>query len=108
MRWDRYDTYEEVTRILHLLEENRPDLVTLESAGRTTVLDWDIWGGDPDESGDRSSGIEAWILELLDTRAIYIIPHPDPPPGRVGEFALKLSTLPISCMRRVVVVQCKT
>ena len=43
IRWDRYHTYEEVTRILHLLQEARPDLITLESAGPTTVLDWDIW-----------------------------------------------------------------
>ncbi len=42
-RWNRYHTYDEVTAYVRDLAERHPQLVTLESAGRSTMKRRDIW-----------------------------------------------------------------
>jgi hypothetical protein len=43
IRWDKYHTYEEVTEVANYLAEAFPGLAGLESAGKTTMKQRDIW-----------------------------------------------------------------
>jgi hypothetical protein len=43
IRWDRYHGYEEVTRYLEHFVSTWPKLASLESAGKTTMMERDIW-----------------------------------------------------------------
>jgi hypothetical protein len=43
VRWDRYHGYEDVTRYLESFVTRYPHLASLESAGRTTMMERDIW-----------------------------------------------------------------
>jgi hypothetical protein len=43
MDWNRYRAYDEVTAVLRALERNYPHLASVQSAGKSTITQRDIW-----------------------------------------------------------------
>jgi len=111
IRWDRYHTYAELTAYVRDLADRHPELVTLESAGKSSARQRDIWiltitntktgtadrkpaffldgGTHAGELGGSETALyTAWYLvtqygkdpqvtNLLDTRALYVMPRKD-------------------------------